>query len=342
MYDLSIVLPTYNRLDQLKRVIAALGRQTFPADRLEVVVVSDGSSDGTNEYLRAADTSFELVPLLQENQGVAAARNNGVARTRAEIILFVDDDVVPVPELIEEHLKHHRQDDRVVVLGPMLPPPDTKLLPWVQWEERMLEKQYEDMILGHWAPTARQFYTGNTSLARRHVLSAGGFDPAFRRAEDVELAYRLKDMGLRFIFEPKAVGYHYAQRSFAAWSKIPYAYGRYDVVMTREKGQTWLLPTVLKEYHGRNALTRGLTRLCLDRPRLGSAALGFLKALALIGDRIALESLPRYAYSGIFNLRYYQGIADALGGAEAFWQETATAKAEPHSGPQKGRPYPHV
>jgi len=336
MLELSVVLPTYNRRDQLARVIEALGRQTFPAGRFEVVVVSDGSADGTNEYLTTVATPFELAPVLQENQGVAAARNNGVARARADLILFIDDDVVPVPELMEEHVKELRRDDEVVVLGPMLPPPDAKLSPWVMWEERMLEKQYRDMIEGRWAPTARQFYTGNTSLARRHILAAGGFDPNFRRAEDVELAYRLKDMGLHFVFNPQAVGYHYAERSFESWIKIPYAYGRYDVIMTHQKGQDWLLPTVMQEFHGRHPFIRGLTRLCLDRPRLSRVAIGVLKQAALLGDRVRVESLPRYAYSGIFNLRHYQGIADELGGAGRFWEAITQAVSQKTVGGEYG------
>jgi GT2 family glycosyltransferase len=325
MPELSVVLPTFNRLSQLKRVLAALERQTFPADRFEVVVVADGCTDGTNEYLRSLRTPFELVLSSQDNQGVAMARNRGVAHARADLILFLDDDVVPVPEWIAEHMQVLRQDDQVVVLGPMLPPPDVKLAPWVRWEERMLEKQYQDMIEGRWQPTARQFYTGNTSLAKRHIVAAGGFDPRFHRAEDVELAYRLKDLGLRFVFNPKAVGYHYAERSFESWLKIPYAYGRYDVVITRAKGQDWLLPTVLREFRGRSPLIRALTRLCLDRPRLSRVTITLLKQAVLLGDRLGVEALPRYACSGIFNLRHYQGIADELGGAAAFWQEMEKA-----------------
>lgn len=320
MPELSVILPTYNRLAQLKRVLAALEKQTLPADRFEVVVVSDGSTDGTNEYLSTVDLPFDLVPLFQDNQGVAATRNNGLTRVRADLVLFIDDDVVPVPALMEEHLKELQRDDRVVVLGPMLPPPDVKLLPWVMWEERMLEKQYRDMIEGRWEPTARQFYTGNTSLARRHIVEAGGFDPNFRRAEDVELAYRLKDIGLRFVFNPRAIGYHYAERSFASWIKIPYAYGCYDVTITQQKGQDWLLPTVLHEFWGRNPLIRGLTRLCLDRAGLSRFFIEALMRSALLGDWVGIEAFPRYACSGIFNLRYYQGIADELGGRAVFWR----------------------
>lgn len=319
---LSVVLPTFNRRARLERVLHALAEQNVPPDFFEVVVVSDGATDGTNEALTAlvAKMPYVLRPVFQENQGVAVARNTGIAQTHTDFILFIDDDVIPTPVLLAEHWKILSQDANVVVLGPMMTPSDIRLAPWVRWEQRMLEKQYDSMIRGRWAPTARQFYTGNTSLAKAHLISAGGFDPTFRRAEDVELAYRLKDRGLQFIFNPQAIGYHYADRSFASWTNIAYAYGRNDVIMTRQKGQTWLLPTVLNEFHGRNPLVRAITRLCLGRKALSEATVSLLSRLALLGDRLNIEPLPRFAYSGIFNLRHYQGIADELGGAGQFWE----------------------
>jgi len=334
--SISIVLPTYNRKEQLKRVLAALVKQNIAMDDFEVVVVSDGSIDGTNEYLASLEMPFKLVIVFQDNQGVAVARNSGVSHARSELILFIDDDVVADPNLISEHLRTHaRMDgdsqriakldlpdtqDQFVVLGPMLTPPDVRLAPWVRWEQKMLEKQYQSMTEGRWAPTARQFYTGNTSLARSQILDAGGFDPAFRRAEDVELAFRLKDRGARFIFNPQAIGYHYAERSFNSWLNIAYAYGRNDVIMAQQKDQAWLLPTIMDEFSLRHPLIRGLTHLCLDRPRLSRGAVGMLEQIAGLGDLLNIEPLPRFAYSGIFNLRHYQGVADELGGADKFWE----------------------
>lgn len=319
--DVSVVLPTYNRLDRLQRVLDALGQQTVPTDRWEVVVVSDGSTDGTNDWLAAQRPPFALRYVLQENGGVAVARNTGVEHARGALILFIDDDLVPAPNLMAEHLDSHADGGRMVVLGPMLPPPDELFprSPWVRWEEQMLEKQYQAMLAGLWEPTPRQFYTGNTSLRRREIVDAGGFDPAFRRAEDVELGYRLADRGLRFVFNHNARGLHYAERSFASWRRIPYLYGRYDVVMTRDKGQQWLLPTVMGEYHGRHPFVRGLTQACMGRERRVEGAVTALARVAMWGDRLGLAAVPRYAYSGIFNLLYYQGIRDALGGDEAFW-----------------------
>lgn len=321
----SVVIPTYNRCAQLMRVIDALREQTFPMAHFETVVVSDGSTDGTNEYLQTVETPFCLVHVVQENAGVAAARNAGVEHASGELILFIDDDVVPTPSLLAEHVETHRRhagaDERtLVVMGPMLTPADFALLPWVDWEQSMLMKQYDDMAEGRWEPTARQFYTGNASLPRADILAVGGFDTTFRRAEDVELAYRLAERGARFLFNGGAVGYHYASRTFASWLRTPYAYGRNDVIFTREGGQSWLLPTVMREFQTRHPAIRQMTRLFLSRPLPSSALIGLLRLMATLASAMGASRVSDYAYSGIFNLRYYQGITDELGGRRIFLQ----------------------
>ncbi len=324
MIRVSVVIPTYNRLQQLKRCLAGLEKQTYPPGDFEVVVISDGSTDGTDAYLLECSTPLNLKGLTQDNQGPAAARNEGIARASGEMILFIDDDIVPIPQLIEEHLAvHQERGSQAVVLGPMLTPPDNRLPPWVAWEQAMLEKQYADMVAGRWKPTARQFYTGNTSILREHLVDVGGFDTSFRRAEDVEMAYRLAERGMQFYFHPGAIGYHYAERSYKSWLTIPYDYGRNDVVFTQQKGQTWLLPTVIKEYHTRNTLVRCLVHACLDRPGLSAAAQVGLRQAAALAGFLGWSAVQRMAYSGIYNLRYYQGVADGLGGAGLFFEAIA-------------------
>lgn len=324
MNTVSVIIPTYNRLNTLRRVLQGLEAQTYPQTQFEVIVVSDGSTDGTDEFLAdyaAAGPSFLVRPLRQDNQGVAAARNHGIAAAEGEIILFLDDDVVPASNLIAEHLRLHRERPQgIVVLGPMLTPADHPLSPWVQWEQAMLSKQYEQMVAGYWLPTARQFYTGNTSLPRAMLLAAGGFDSRFRRAEDVELAYRLEQQGVCFCFNPQAVGHHYASRSFASWLNIPYEYGRNDVIFAQEKGVCWLLPAIWREFHSRHPWIQMLAQLCLDRPRLSQWMAYLLKQTAERGQ----ARLAHAACSALFNLRYYQGMADQLGGRELFFAGTRT------------------
>lgn len=328
--EVTVIVPTYNRLERVQQVLTALSEQTCSVNRFAVVVVSDGATDGTNDYLASLTMPYRLKPIVQENQGVATARNRGLAEAETPLVLFLDDDVVPAPTLLAEHLRTHEQEgERVVVLGPMLTPSDHPLLPWVSWEQEMLYKQYEAMIEGEWSATARQFYTGNTSLGREHLLATGGFDPAFRRAEDVELAYRLADRGLRFVFNPDAVGLHYAERSYASWLRTPYVYGRNDVIFTEEKEQEWLLPKIFSEFHGRHLLVRGLTALCLDRPKLSKVCIGLFHDIGRLAYRLGGDRISRLAYSGIFNLRHYQGIADGLGGRDHFLRGVAENRQSP-------------
>lgn len=319
MSKVSVIVPTYNRLGRLKQVLAALERQTVPLDQFEVVVVCDGATDGTDAFLRELKTPLQLNAVIQPNGGPASARNNGVAHATGELVLFVDDDVVAAPELIEEHLRVHAEsaNDRVV-LGPMLTPRNFRMLPWVRWEQDRLYEQYDAMQRGDWAPTARQFYTGNSSVPRVHIVEAGGFDERFRRAEDVELAYRLADRGLEFVFNADAIGYHYAERSFRSWMATPYDYGRNDVVFAREKGQEWLADVAAHEFQGRHRLIRFLVRCCVGRALPTTLTLGALRLAAQASNALGLERLSQGAYSGLFNLRYYQGFADELGGREQF------------------------
>lgn len=326
MISLSIVLPTYNRLARLKQVIAALEKQTVPPALFEVIVVSDGSTDNTNDFLIAYSGPLDLKPLLKENGGVATARNAGFRAAVGDLILFIDDDVIPTPNLLEKHLaQHQKHDTAVVVVGPMLTPPDFDMAPWVLWEQAMLEKQYQAMADGLWEPTARQFYTGNTSLARRILVDADGFDASFRRAEDVELAYRLSDQGFRFVFDPEAIGYHYADRSFASWIDIPYAYGRNDVIFCRDKKQLWLLPTLYREFQERHSLIRLLVKNAVDRPLFQQAVVAILKQMGRVSHGVKSMKTARLAYSAIFNVRYFQGVADEIGGGDLFFTYPAVA-----------------
>jgi glycosyltransferase involved in cell wall biosynthesis len=320
MAKVSIVIPTYNRLARLKQVIAAIERQTYPQRDIEVIIVSDGSTDGTDEYLSAIKAPLSLRFMPQANAGPAAARNKGIRNAQGDIVLFIDDDVVPNPELVTEHARMHENHPNLVVLGPMLNPPDFTFSPWVAWEQAMLEKQYVAMRQGKWEATARQFYTGNTSLLRQVLLNSGGFDERFRRAEDIELAYRLEQQGVEFTFTMAAEAYHYAERSFTSWLQTPYIYGRHDIIFSREHHKD-ILSFVHEGYRQRNPLTHLSVSLCLDRPCLSDVVQFGAKWIADMSYKAGKfgGQISQAAYSAIFNLRYYQGVADELGGRKIFF-----------------------
>ena len=313
MSVVSVVLPTYNRLPRLCRVLEGLARQTIPPEQVEVIVVSDGSSDGTDEYLASGATPVPVTFASQPNQGPAAARNHAIALACSDLVLFLDDDVVPLPDLVLAHVRaHEREGPDVVVLGPMLTPPEFAMAPWVRYEQAMLYKQYDAMTAGAWEPTARQFYTGNASVQRQHVVDAGGFDSAFTRAEDVELAYRLAGRGLRFVFVPAAAGHHHAERRYESWRANAYQYGRNDVIFARDKAQEWLGWAIAEELERHHPLVRLLVRLSLDRPLRHRAAVGGFGRLAAVAAAIGAERVSMAALSAVYNATYYQGIADEL------------------------------
>lgn len=315
----SVVIPTYNRCAQLQQVLRAFADQDVPRTDYEIIVVSDGSTDGTDEFLLDEACPFDVLLVQQENQGPAVARNNGVEKSAADLILFVDDDVVPAPELIRVHLERHAEvDDRTVVIGPLLTPDEIRLEPWVEWEQRMLYKQYDAMDRGDWSATARQFYTGNASLRRSLFEESGGFDPEYRRGEDVELSYRLAGMLASFEFEPTARAFHHASRSYESWLSIAASYGQNDVRLWRDHGQTWLLPTVRIEWHTRNLLTRLYTRAAMTNPRVRSALSGQGDRLVTMFDRIGLGTVGQAVLSAIYNATYYQGLAEELGSFDDF------------------------
>lgn len=320
--EISIVMPTFNRLDRIRRVLEAIAALDYDHEALELVVVSDGSTDGTNEYLSSLAFPAKLRPVFQSNSGPAAARNRGLAEAQGKFIVFVDDDVVPHRDFLSAHMRTHRKaTGDVAVIGPLRSPDDFKLSPWVNWEQEMLEKQYNAMLRGDWEPTARQFYTGNASIQRDLLLSAGGFDENFRRAEDVELAYRLADRGVDFIFANDAVGWHYAERSLNSWLDAAYMYGKNDAIFARDRKQSWLIPIVREEFSGRKLPLRLLIKACLGRPLLSAAAEKGLHGVAGIASSMSVYPAEVAAYSGLFGLRYYNGFRDEMGDPDFFSRE---------------------
>ena len=317
--DVSVVVATYNRCAGLEALLRSLANQTYPMSRFEVVVVDDGSTDGTRELLQTIEMPYALRSLHQDNSGPAAARNQGVRHARGAIILFLDDDVVPVPRLIAAHEAAHGLTTMHVVTGPMLAPPAEWPQPaWDRWDAAQLEKQYRAMMNGDYPCTQRQFFTANASVHRHLFDAAGGFDPVFRRAEDMELAWRMSRHGARFVFEPHAEVVHYAARPFDSWSRNAYQYGRYDVVMEREKSIP-VFDLACHEFHDRRAVNRWLARLCVGRPLLGDMTLSGLSRAVTVGDRRGARRLTSFALSSIFNIRYWQGASDELGGTARLW-----------------------
>ncbi len=325
---ISVVMPTHQRKASLERTLQALARQVYPSHLVELILVCDGGNDGSLEMARSMQFPFELRALWQENAGPAAARNLALAHARGQLIVFLDDDVIPHPRLLAEHAVAHSDADDRVVIGPLLPPNEARS-PWVRWELRTVERQYAEMEAGDYRPGPRQFYTGNASVRLEHVLGAGGFDPKFRRGEDVELAFRLQARGLRFVFHRKAGALHMADRSLESWLRAAFEYGRNDMIIGHLRGRPDMLGAVAREFHERHSLSRALVRWTTPVPRVQAGlarVLGELSrgAKAAGGDRFALPLC-----SAAFALAYWRGVCAQLGGPEAVTDLIKQGRAAP-------------
>ncbi len=137
MSSLSVVIPTYNRKDILQRTLEGLAAQSAWADIDEILVIDDGSTDGTNRLV-ADYTRCSRVPVRsfrQSNLGQAAARNVGIREAQSSILLFLDDDIVPSPALVTEHLAWHDRhpEPHMGVLGFVTWAPEVRATPFMEW-----------------------------------------------------------------------------------------------------------------------------------------------------------------------------------------------------------------
>lgn len=214
----SVIIPVHNRRDKLARCLSSLASQHPGTPGFEVVVVDDGSTDGTAEVVeaarggRGAGHSASWVDLVLKRQiprrGPAAARNAGITVSRGDVIIFLDSDMMACPSFVSAHVDAHgdgpgRRPDGSgwVVRGPVVSVPES-------WDiERTLSARPAPR-LGDLSTAF--FATGNASVTRDHLLAAGMFDEEFTEYgwEDLELGKRLRSLGLARKWARGAVSYH--------------------------------------------------------------------------------------------------------------------------------------
>jgi glycosyltransferase involved in cell wall biosynthesis len=323
----SIVTPTKRRPQSLLRMLEALARQDYPFDYFEVIVVADGDDDDLMNVLSRSRYPYRLRAVSQVQSGPAAARNRGLDEAAEPFALFIDDDVLPATSLVRQHAETHRVPD-LVVIGPLLAATAARPAPWAVWEWATLKQQYRAMEAGDWPPTPRQFYTGNASVRLDHVRAIGGFNPRFRRGEDVELAWRLHERGLRFVFNPLAKGEHLAERTFEAWLNAAHEYGRTDVMLERIRTGRDLPGWVQPEFQGRHAYTKQLTRAVLTQPEIWRPIAACGHAAARATGRLGWETAAVHVCSALFTAAYWRGVAELLGRAQAIAM-TAPGRTSP-------------
>ena len=213
----SILIPTYNRRDVLSRTLTAAFAQDFPADEYEVIVVVDGSNDGTVEMLQELHPCCGFRFINQANHGLPFARNAAMEAAGGNFVLILDDDIVCEPDLLAKHYEQHLKEDRQVVFGPVPlhpdSPPGIMADQWTTWNQ-----EFQDRLTREDAcrPPAKFWLAAaapavNRSISRTLLMEIGGCcDEAMKDChEDWDLGIRLWKAGFRFHFLPDAIAYHF-------------------------------------------------------------------------------------------------------------------------------------
>lgn len=203
---LSVVIPTYNRLPILQKCLLALERQRLeaPIEGYEVVVVDDGSTDATVDWLLANGASVPHVRLVQQDHGgPAEGRNRGVDHARGDVIVFIDSDLVVTEDFLISHARRLQQtwQER----GDRLCFTYGAVINTANFDDPTSEPhKLRDLS---WA----YFATGNVAIDHAVLERSGLFDTRFRLYgwEDLELGERLRRLGVVLVRCPEAVGYHW-------------------------------------------------------------------------------------------------------------------------------------
>jgi cellulose synthase/poly-beta-1,6-N-acetylglucosamine synthase-like glycosyltransferase len=218
----SVVVPTYNSLKTLQQTIAGLLSQNYPSDRYEIIIIDDGSTDGTTDYLKQMMRQGHLFFQPQTHKGPGGARNHGARLGHGEILAFIDHDCLPERDWLAYMAESYSRPDTV----------------WVD----AVGGRIENISQGHWLyefQTLRSIHhiankqeypsyldTANASYRRQVFLAVDGFNENLPWSEDVELGFRLQDAGYRLATNPRAVVWHVGTTSLEAYFRRSYQIGR--------------------------------------------------------------------------------------------------------------------
>lgn len=221
MPALSIVIPTLGRSDALTEVLAAIAGQDQGAVDIETLVILDAKAPREASLQLAPAEGAGLRVIRASQPGASGARNAGWRAAASSLILFLDDDVIPAPDLVGEHMRWHAEhpEPEAAVLGRVIWSRRVKRTPFMRWLERGIQFDYEALSegeVGWW-----RLYSCNLSMKREMLERVGGFDESrFPYGyEDTELARRLSFHGLRLLYDSAAIGEHLKTETLEGWRR---------------------------------------------------------------------------------------------------------------------------
>ncbi len=223
----SIVVPVYNRADEIGACLESLVSLDYPASKREIIVVDDASQDRTAAVVGQWDVTLIV---LESNHGQSAARNVGAAAARGEIIAYIDSDCIADRSWLRD-LVPYFQDSRTVLVGGYVDSfyQKTRLDRYEEAQSPL--NMGRDVVVG--ATAASDFYvpTCNMLVRREVYLHVGGLDETLRVGEDVDLCWRLKEKGFRLLYVPKGKVKHKHRNRFLETFSRRFDYGTSEPVL---------------------------------------------------------------------------------------------------------------
>lgn len=208
----TVVIPTYNRINKLLETLRALSQQSFK--EFSVIVVDDGSVDGTTEAIRnsVAEFPYPIQIIYQQNAGASAATNNGVRLASDGLVILFDDDIIPSTGCIAAHVAFHSTHTSSILSGSADTDPKNtnsdveryKLFMEQKWREarpdtnRLLEVGFQNFIIT----------TANMSFQRETFMAIGGFSTELRDGYDVDFGFRALLNKTRLYFDRNVATIH--------------------------------------------------------------------------------------------------------------------------------------
>jgi GT2 family glycosyltransferase len=305
--EISVIIPTYNRVDRLVHCLTALHHQTIGQSQVEVIVVDDGSSDDTPDRLCPFVSAGFIRYFRQSNSGPARARNVGIRAARGRILLFLGDDIIATPSLLEEHLAYHRQcgDGPIAVLGFTDWSDGIDVTPLLEYGGEGSQFSYHLIDEGTVDPENlpyRFFYTSNVSISRQFMLENDLFfdeDFVYAMGEDGELGYRMQQRGLRIVYNPRALAYHEHPTTFESICRRLFLKGQVAVLQAKKHPEwgdlsfldlSWKGKIRCRAYRWVTWLSYPVLRL-IDRRRWNICRLGLHKWYDFVFRVYKLEGL---------------------------------------------------
>ncbi|MBU0708461.1 glycosyltransferase [Patescibacteria group bacterium] len=238
---LSVIIPVYNGEETIKRSMEAIFNQTIERKVYEVIVINDGSTDGTQVILQRLKSSYTFQLITQANLGAAISRNQGIKKASQEIIVLIQDDIIVDPNFLAEHLRFHQMHDRenTAVVGFTTWDPRMRITPFMRWLEHGGPQFDYDRIKGKLEVDHLAFYTCNLSVRRSFINKVGLLNenfslPGVTAYEDTEWGWRLAENGLRIWYNLSAIAYHHHPRTLVDVCQRRYREGKMSHVLYEE------------------------------------------------------------------------------------------------------------